>query len=72
MGNIDWIGYKIEVRDRLKLLALDILKLSEMIPEATVGKVINYLNAANHAQKSLLLTQSSSISFNLFLSFSIS
>lgn len=42
MENIDWISYKIEVRDRLKLFALNILKLSEMIPETTRGKVINY------------------------------
>ncbi len=42
MENSDWIGYKIEVRDRLKLFALNILKLSEMIPETTRGKVIKY------------------------------
>ena len=42
MEKIDWISYKIEVRDRLKLFALNILKLSEMIPETTRGKVINY------------------------------
>ena len=42
MENIDWLGYKIQVRDRLKLFALNILKLSEMIPESTRGKVINY------------------------------
>lgn len=42
MENHDWIRYKTEVRDRLKLFALNILKLSEMIPETTSGKVINY------------------------------
>jgi len=42
MENQDWISYKIQVRDRLKLFALNILKLSEMIPESTRGKVINY------------------------------
>ena len=42
MENQDWISYKIQVRDRLKLFALKILKLSEMIPETTSGKVINY------------------------------
>jgi len=42
MENHDWIGYKIQVRDRLKLFALKVLKLSEMIPESTRGKVINY------------------------------
>lgn len=42
MENRDWISYKIEVRNRLKLFALDILKLSEMIPNTTGGKVINY------------------------------
>jgi len=42
MENSEWINYKIEVRDRLKLFALNILKLSEMIPETTRGRVINY------------------------------
>lgn len=42
MENNDWLSYKIEVRNRLKRFALDILKLSEMIPGTTVGKVINY------------------------------
>ncbi|MDZ4204492.1 MAG: four helix bundle protein [Bacteroidales bacterium] len=42
MENRDWISYKIENRDRLKIFALNILKLSEMIPETTCGKVINY------------------------------
>lgn len=41
MENHDGISYKIEVRDRLKLFALNILKLSEMIPKTTRGKVIN-------------------------------
>lgn len=42
MENHDWVGYKIQVRDRLKLFALMVLKLSELIPETTSGKVINY------------------------------
>ena len=42
MENNDWVSYKIEVRNRLKRFALDILKLSEMIPGTTGGKVINY------------------------------
>ncbi|MDP2335612.1 MAG: four helix bundle protein [Bacteroidota bacterium] len=42
MENRDWISYKIDVRDRLKLFALNVLKISEMIPESTRGKVINY------------------------------
>ena len=42
MENQDWLSYKIEVRNRLKRFALDILKLSEMIPGTTGGKVINY------------------------------
>ena len=42
MENKDWINYKIETRNRLKIFALNILKLSEMIPESTRGKVINY------------------------------
>ena len=42
MENQDWLSYKIEVRNRLKRFVLDILKLSEMIPGTTGGKVINY------------------------------
>ena len=42
MDNKNWIDYKIQVRERLKLFALDILKLSEFILDTTGGKVINY------------------------------
>ena len=41
-GEGDEWGEKIEIRDRLKLFALNMLKLSEMMPESTRGKVINY------------------------------
>jgi len=39
---MEWTEYKIQIRDRLKKFALDILKLSEMIPNTTQGKVLNY------------------------------
>ncbi|MBU0765051.1 MAG: four helix bundle protein [Bacteroidetes bacterium] len=42
MEKQDWINYKIQVRERLKVFALNILKLSEMLPDATRAKVINY------------------------------
>jgi four helix bundle protein len=42
MENQNWVDYKIEVRNRLKRFALEVLKLSEMIPGTTGGKVINY------------------------------
>jgi four helix bundle protein len=42
MENDDWLSYKIQVRERLKIFALNILKISEAIPETTRGKVINY------------------------------
>lgn len=42
MENQDWLSYKIQIRERLKFFALNILKISETIPETTRGKVINY------------------------------
>ena len=38
----EWIDYKINVRERLKKFALNILILSEMFPDTTRSKVINY------------------------------
>lgn len=40
--NQEWIDYKARIRERLKVFALSILKLSEMLPSTTRGKVINY------------------------------
>lgn len=42
MSNQEWINYKIEIRDRLRAFSLEILSLSEMLPEKTRGKVLNY------------------------------
>jgi len=39
---MEWTEYKIQIRERLKKFALSILKLSEMIPHTTQGKVLNY------------------------------
>ena len=47
MENQDWLSYKIEVRNRLKRFALDILKLSEMIPGTTGGKAIKFRASQN-------------------------
>jgi len=41
MGSKEWLGYKIQVRERLKLFALKILELSEMFPKSQRGKIIN-------------------------------
>ena len=42
MSNQDWLDYKIQIRERLREFALGILKLSEMLPNNTRGKVVNY------------------------------
>lgn len=42
MNNSNWLEYKIEVRDRLKTFALNILDLSESLPKSTRSNVINY------------------------------
>lgn len=42
MEKENWIKYKIEIRERIRLFALDILKLSEKMPFTTGTKVINY------------------------------
>lgn len=41
MGNQEWIEYKIQVRNRLRLFALNILKLSEMFPKSERGRIVN-------------------------------
>lgn len=38
----NWIKFKLEVRDRFKLFALNILELSKDFPVTTSAKVINY------------------------------
>jgi four helix bundle protein len=42
MTNENWLNYKETVRERLKLFALAILELSDLMPKTTRGKVINY------------------------------
>ncbi|NPA37007.1 MAG: four helix bundle protein [Chlorobi bacterium] len=42
MSKEEWINYKIEVRERLRVFALKILELSDMLPKTTKGNVINY------------------------------
>jgi len=42
MGNEDWLTYKIQIRERLREFVLNILKLSEMLPDTTRSRVINY------------------------------
>jgi four helix bundle protein len=41
MGNREWLEYKIQVRDRLRTFALNILKLSELFPNTKRGIVVN-------------------------------
>jgi len=41
MGNQEWLEYKIQIRERLKQFALNILKLSEMLPNNQSGRIIN-------------------------------
>lgn len=38
----NWIEYKMNISERLKVFALNVLSLSEQIPDTTGGKVINY------------------------------
>jgi len=42
MANQEWINYKIELRDKLKYFSLKILELSDLLPNTTKSKVINY------------------------------
>ena len=41
MDNKDWLNYKIQVRDRLRVFTIKILELSEMLPDSQRGKIIN-------------------------------
>ena len=41
MTNLIWLEYKIQIRDRLKMFALKILQLSEMIPNSERGRILN-------------------------------
>jgi four helix bundle protein len=41
MDNQNWLDYKIQVRDRLRIFTLKILELSEMFPNSQRGRIIN-------------------------------
>ncbi len=41
MENLDWLNYKIQVRDRLRAFSLKILELSEMFPKSERGRILN-------------------------------
>src|SRR5690554_3783037 len=41
MENTEWLNYKIQIRDRLRIFILKILELSEMFPKAERGRIIN-------------------------------
>lgn len=41
MDNSDWLDYKIQVRDRLRVFTLKILELSEMFPNSQRGRILN-------------------------------
>ncbi len=42
MSKEEWVKYKIEVRERLRKFSLKILELSQMLPNSTKSKVVNY------------------------------
>ena len=42
MSKEEWVKYKIEVRERLRKFSLKILELSQMLPNNTKSKVVNY------------------------------
>jgi four helix bundle protein len=41
MGNNEWLNYKIEIRERLRVFTLKILELSEMFPKTERGRILN-------------------------------
>ncbi len=41
MTNQNWLDYKIQLRDRLKIFALTILQLSERFPKTERGRILN-------------------------------
>ena len=42
MENKNWIAYKIEIRERLRLFALKIIEISEKLDKNTAARTINY------------------------------
>jgi four helix bundle protein len=41
MGKEEWLEYKKQLRERLRRFALNILKLSEQLPDHTRGRTVN-------------------------------
>ncbi len=41
MDNQEWINYKIEIRERLRIFTLKILELSEMFPRSERARIVN-------------------------------
>jgi len=41
MENTEWLNYKIQIRDRLRIFTLKILELSELFPKTERGKIVN-------------------------------
>jgi four helix bundle protein len=41
MENSEWLNYKIEIRERLRVFTLKILELSEMFPKSERGRILN-------------------------------
>ena len=42
MSSEEWLDYKKQIRDRLRVFALKIIKLSEQLPDHARGKIVNY------------------------------
>ncbi len=41
MENKEWLSYKIQIRERLRIFTLKIMELSTMLPNTVRGKIIN-------------------------------
>ena len=41
MENNEWLEYKIQIRERLRIFALQILELSEKFPNSNRGRILN-------------------------------
>ena len=41
MENNNWLNYKIQIRERLRIFTLKILELSEMFPNSERGRILN-------------------------------
>ena len=41
MDNQEWLNYKIQIRDRLRIFTFKVLELSEMFPKSERGRILN-------------------------------